>query len=296
MSQLQKGTNYTATGTSSFVTHTNLNAHVDNARLVGGAIDEQESNSISEDNDLVLINKGGQLYKQTKSEFTNEINSNLINTNTVNAELVEVDDVEINDTLLVGGTTSLVGPTTVDGNITVNSTSNLKGEVQYNGTPVYGLYSVTEAGVNAVNCLSGNQTEVNNTCNQWLTLATIPSLTKTNKEIWKVEATFSAFWYNVTGAQNQCKFRLILASSNNVLAESYKFNYIGTTTGFFKDQIYLSAFIAESTVFTNDSIRVEIFYANGTVAQNGQLRAGPHGDLFETGTTNKTSLTKYIKP
>ena len=112
----------------------------------------------------------------------------------------------------------------------------------------------------------------------------------------KFEAIFSAFWWNVIASQNQCKFRIILVSSGAVLAESYRLSYIGSESTFFKDQVYLSAIIAESTVFTGDSIRVEIFYANGTIAQNGSLRAGPQNDLFENGTTNKTRLTKYIKP
>lgn len=84
MPQLQKGTTYTGTGVSSFVTHTNLNAHVDNAKLLGGAIDEQVSNSVSTDQDLLLVNKGGDLFKQTKAQFTNNINSNAINATSAN--------------------------------------------------------------------------------------------------------------------------------------------------------------------------------------------------------------------
>jgi hypothetical protein len=88
MAQLRKGTTYTATGDSSFVTHTNLNAHVDNAKLIGGAIGEQVPNSVSTDGDELLLKKGDDLFKQTKAEFTNHINSNTINVGTITATSV----------------------------------------------------------------------------------------------------------------------------------------------------------------------------------------------------------------
>ena len=57
MAQLSKGTNYTATGDMSFVTHTNLNAHVENAKLIGGAIGEQIPNSVTTNGDELLVKK-----------------------------------------------------------------------------------------------------------------------------------------------------------------------------------------------------------------------------------------------
>jgi hypothetical protein len=126
MAQLRKGTTYTATGDSSFVTHTNLNAHVDNAKLIGGAIGEQVQNAVTADNDFILINKGGELFKQTKGEFTTTINSNTANINTVNAELVDADSIEtidstISDDLSVGGDVSVTGGLSVTGATTLNS-------------------------------------------------------------------------------------------------------------------------------------------------------------------------------
>jgi hypothetical protein len=78
MAQLSKGTNYTATGDMSFVTHTNLNAHVDNAKLIGGAIGEQIPNAVTTNGDELLIKKGDNLFKQTKGEFTSVIDSGTI--------------------------------------------------------------------------------------------------------------------------------------------------------------------------------------------------------------------------
>ena len=105
MAQLQKGTTYTGTGVSSFVTHTNLNAHVDNARLVGGAIDEQVQNSATTDNDLILINKGGDLFKQTKGQFTNTINSNSISVNELSVVTNSTDTIDTDVIEMTGSTT-----------------------------------------------------------------------------------------------------------------------------------------------------------------------------------------------
>ena len=200
-------------------------------------------------------------------------------------------------TAVISGATDVSGATTLTGALTSNGTANFTGAIQYDGIPVYGLASITEASVTTALCSAGNATEVTNTCNQWITLATLSSLTKTNKEIWEVEAIFNVAWSNITQGQNQCKFRIILVSSTAVLAESYKLDGPFSQLCFFKDQVNLSATIEESTVLTNDSIRVEIFYFYPySPGQSGFLKAGPHGDQFEAGTTNKTKITKYIKP
>ncbi len=100
MAQISKGTNYTATGDRSFVTHTNLNAHVDNAKLLGGAIGEQVANSVSTDADEMLIKKGDDLFKQTKGQFTQTINSQTISTNElsvadVSTDIIDTDVIEM---------------------------------------------------------------------------------------------------------------------------------------------------------------------------------------------------------
>jgi len=136
MAQLSKGTNYTATGDMSFVTHTNLNAHVSNAKLIGGAIGEQIANAVSTDDDLLLVKKGDDLFKQTKGQFTNTINSNVANINTVNASLIDADSVETVDAIVaedlsVGGDASVVGGLAVTGATTL-SVLTVNGK-----TPVY---------------------------------------------------------------------------------------------------------------------------------------------------------------
>lgn len=103
MAQISSGFTYTSTGTNSLVTAGNLNQHVNNAQLVGGAISEQTANPVSADSDLLLIFKSGALYSQSKLQFTDTINSDEINVNTLSAELAEVDNLTLTGTLLTGG-------------------------------------------------------------------------------------------------------------------------------------------------------------------------------------------------
>ena len=206
---------------------------------------------------------------------------------------------ELNTTgvLNISGSTLLAGNTRVSGALTSTGTANFANTVQYSGTPVYGISSFFEGGVSAVNCLGGTAAEILATCNLWLPIATLSSLTKTNKEVWEFTTEFSISWSGVPQGQNQCKFRVILVSTGAVLAEKYRLHGPLSQLCFHKDQVNMSAIIPESTVFTNDSIRVEIFYSNlYSAGQSAFLRAGPHGDQFETGTSNKTRLVKYIRP
>lgn len=148
MAQLQKGTTYTGTGTSSFVTHTNLNAHVDNARLVGGAIDEQVENTISSDSDLILINKGGSLFKQTKVQFTQDINSNTIRVNQLSVETGEFDEIEtasasIDEDLTVGGDIAIEGDIVINGQVTGDL--NVSGVISSQTAPTENDHLVTKA-------------------------------------------------------------------------------------------------------------------------------------------------------
>ena len=97
MGQINSGWTYEPSGVKSEVTAENLNAHVNNAELTAGAIDEQDTNSITADTDNILITKGGSLFKQTKGQFTQTINATDIVTDTLDANTITAD------TLTVGG-------------------------------------------------------------------------------------------------------------------------------------------------------------------------------------------------
>jgi len=98
MSQIQAGHTYTSTGASSLVTASNLNQHVNNAQLVGGAITEQTINSATADTDLLLIAKGGSLYSQTKLQFTDTLNSQTINVNDLSVDTASIDSLTLSHT------------------------------------------------------------------------------------------------------------------------------------------------------------------------------------------------------
>ena len=147
MAQLRKGTTYTATGDSSFVTHTNLNAHVDNAKLIGGAIGEQVANPVTTDADELLIKKGDDLFKQTKAEFTNTINSNTINVNTLSVENSEFDEISavnisVDEDIAVAGNVAINGNIAITGEVTGDLFVN--GIISTNGKPTEPEHLVTK--------------------------------------------------------------------------------------------------------------------------------------------------------
>ncbi len=100
MAQINKGYNYTTSGANSYVTAGNLNQHVALATLAGGAISEQTANSASNDTDVILIGTGTGLstaiWKQTKAQFTNTINSASISVNALSVQDAELDSITIN--------------------------------------------------------------------------------------------------------------------------------------------------------------------------------------------------------
>lgn len=95
MAQIQAGHNYTPTGANSLVTASNLNQHVNNAQLVGGAVSEQPLNSVTADTDLLLIGKAGNLFSQTKLQFTDTINSDTINVNNLSVDTAQIDSLTL---------------------------------------------------------------------------------------------------------------------------------------------------------------------------------------------------------
>ena len=99
MAQIQAGFNFAPSGANSLVTAGNLNQHVNNAQLSGGAVSEQPLNSVTADTDLLLIGKAGGLFSQTKLQFTNTINSNTINVNGLSVDAAEIDTLQISQSL-----------------------------------------------------------------------------------------------------------------------------------------------------------------------------------------------------
>lgn len=109
MAQISSGWTYEPSGIKSEVTAENLNAHVNNAQLLAGAIDEQDTNSITADTDNILITKGGDIFKQTKGQFTKTINSTDIVTNTLDANSITTDSLSVSGKSITGDSLTPVG-------------------------------------------------------------------------------------------------------------------------------------------------------------------------------------------
>jgi hypothetical protein len=112
MAQISSGWTYEPSGVKSEVTAENLNAHVNNAQLLAGAIDEQDTNSITADTDRILITKGGDIFQQTKGQFTQTINSTDIVTETLDAETITVDELSVAGKPINGDSLTPVGSIT----------------------------------------------------------------------------------------------------------------------------------------------------------------------------------------
>jgi len=69
MAQISKGHQYEASGENSQVTYENLNAHVDNATLVAGAIKEQDLITFANSSDELLLAQTSSLVRITKANF-----------------------------------------------------------------------------------------------------------------------------------------------------------------------------------------------------------------------------------
>lgn len=172
MAQLSKGTNYTATGDMSFVTHTNLNAHVSNAKLIGGAIGEQIANAVSSNEDLLLIKKGDDLFKQTKGEFTNSIISNEITVNNLSVAINSADSVDSDIIEMTGATNasyidlnnaSIFSSSTTNYNINFGfgATSQFPAPTGWTTPTTYNLFGGTTNFIRGTNVATGVNHNVN---------------------------------------------------------------------------------------------------------------------------------------
>lgn len=213
MAQISKGTTYTAAGAGSLVTYLNLNAHVDNATLLAGAITDQTALSVNgvSSLDMVLLydTSDGTLKKATISDLFNSnlnatIDNLVITTDLQVGNIAEIDqiqssgsgvlvddDLTVQNTLLVTGNSTLTGNVTADNGFTSNGTANFTGALQVNGTVGYVLTEVVEEDI-------ANSTGA--TANTLYDLFTSASYTKSSGEIWRIE--IDATLYNVNNATN----------------------------------------------------------------------------------------------
>jgi hypothetical protein len=235
MAQISKGTTYTAAGAGSLVTYLNLNAHVDNATLLAGAITDQTALSINNVSslDMVLLydTSDGTLKKATISDLFNSnlnatIDNLVITTDLQVGNIAEIDqiqssgsgvlvddDLTVQNTLLVTGNSTLTGDVTVDNGFTSNGTANFTGNLQVNGVNVYFLSEVIEENIPYATGVTANTLH---------NLFTSASYTKPVDEIWVIEID-AIMWslnnsnthYRLTNSADTTNFMIGYAATNS---------------------------------------------------------------------------------
>jgi hypothetical protein len=184
----------------------------------------------------------------------------------------------------------------VDGQADINTsttkTANVTSAMQYSGVPVWGLASVTDTAIPFAQCSATTEALRIATCNQWINVLSIPSLTKTNKELWQIEVNFPVLvwsqWYS--------KFRVIIQSSGQVIAHENLFFQTTSAAFFYTTQIKITAVVPEGTVLTNDSLVFQFRYQPSAVNASSILNVGYGGPLVDPEVTRVFRLTKYAKP
>lgn len=176
-------------------------------------------------------------------------------------------------------------------NLSVSKTSNVTTAMQFSGTPVMGLVSVTETAIPFAQCDATTSGGLSTTCNQWRPILTLTGQTKTARELWQIEADFVIQYYSLFGT----RFRIVLSSTSGVYAMEQ--NFAATSPAmFFITQIKMKAIIPEGVAFTADSIRIEMFYAATFVNGSSILNVGFGGALTDNTITRVARITKFIKP
>lgn len=190
----------------------------------------------------------------------------------------------------------------INGDLVVEGQTNHKGEVQYNGNAVFGLYDYVEQSIPFLQLNAESAGNIAVYCNQWKDVASITDITKTNKEFWDIECDFTTIHLSkgnpIAGG---IRFRLILNSTNDVLGmQSHGVSYspVQSITHYERNQIKIRVMIPANTVFSSDSIKLQAYYAwTATFASGAILNIGyESGQAPDPTVTNKIKLLKYIKP
>jgi len=184
----------------------------------------------------------------------------------------------------------------VDGQANINNsttkTANITSAMQYSGVPVWGLVGVSDTAIPFAQCDATTEAARLATCNAWRNVLAVPSLTKTNKELWQIEVNFPVLvwsqWYS--------KFRIIIQSSGQVIAHENLFFQTTTGSFFYTSQIKITAVVPEGTVLTNDSLVFQFRYQPTLANASSILNVGYGGPLVDPEVTRVFRLTKYAKP
>lgn len=176
-------------------------------------------------------------------------------------------------------------------NTSTSKTNNVTTAMQYSGVPVYGISSVTQSTIPYAFCSAETEALRTTTCGTWRTAFSIPSQTKTNKEIWVMEFDFPALYLCIFST----RFRLMQVGTSTV--HSMQYSNIQYPSQYFTTQIKLNAIIPVDTVFTNETFNLEFIYNASYASSGAVLHIGYNGGTINDSTvTSKVTITKYVKP
>jgi hypothetical protein len=184
----------------------------------------------------------------------------------------------------------------VDGQANINSslirTANVTSAIQYSGVPVFGLSSVDEFTIPFDQATATTEALRLSTCNIWRVVNTLSSQTKTDKEIWVIEADFPLV-YHPNGV---CKFSLHrVNTATNIAFESSAIQHSTVFNQYFT-QIKMKCVIPANVTFTGETIQLRFRYNTVIVNVHSQAHVGYGGFLSDADTTRTLRVTKYHKP
>jgi hypothetical protein len=182
----------------------------------------------------------------------------------------------------------------VDGQANINS-ANVTTAIQYSGVPVFGLSSIEEVTVPFDQANATTEALRLATCNQWRTVASLTSQTKTNKEIWVIEADFPLVYFPWMGGTKFSIYRLSTAT-NIALEVSFLQNNGANYISSDQKQIKMKCVIPESVTFTGETFQLRFRYNAINWSAGALASVGFGGSLTDADITRTLRVTKYHKP
>lgn len=174
-------------------------------------------------------------------------------------------------------------------------TANVTTAMQFSGVPVFGLASIDEYTIPYNQADATTEAQRISTCNQWRVVTSLTSQTKTDKEIWVIEADFPLVYWPWAGAAKFSIHRLGTAT-NLSLEASYIQNNGSAYVSFDTKQIKMKCVIPSGVTFTSETIQFRFRY-NATYAGASNIaNVGFGGSLTDADITSKLRVTKYFKP
>jgi hypothetical protein len=189
----------------------------------------------------------------------------------------------------------------VDGQALINSsttrTANVTTAMQYSGVPVFGLASIDEVTVPFAQADATTEAQRIATCNQWRVITSLTNQTKTDKEIWVLEADFPMGYFVSNGGGSSVKYSIHrLGTATNLALEFVNLQQVVTYVQYQYVQAKINCVIPAGVTFTNETIQLRFRYAAPITLAGAVCNIGYGGWITDSDITRYFRLTKYIKP